>query len=119
MLGISQGNILNSGISGNLNVTYSKTAIPSSTFSKGYNSSYTVFDFRFSKELMDKVNLAVNGSVMKNEYGLTDEDDTTLRYGASLNLRPSRAWNLSLSYDGTKRDEYTTTNINTRASYRF
>ena len=109
MLGISNGNILGSGVSGNFSTTYSD----------GYSSTYTLYSVRFMRQLVEKVDLTLNGSVMDNEYELTGETDTTLRYGASLNLRPGRSWNLSLSYDGTTRDEYSTTNINSRVSYRF
>ncbi len=109
MLAVSDGNILGSGVSGNFSTTYSD----------GYNSTYTLYDVRLMKELVEKVELTLNGSVMDNEYGLTGENDTTLRYGASLHLRPGRSWDISLSYDGTTRDDYTTTNVNSRVSYRF
>ncbi len=109
MLAVGDGNILGSRVSGNFSTTYSK----------GYNSTYTLYDIRLMRELVERVELTLNGSVMENEYGLTGENDTTLRYGASLHLRPGRSWNISLSYDGTKRDDYSTTNINSRVSYRF
>jgi hypothetical protein len=72
-----------------------------------------------SRFFNDVFQLNASGSYMENRYDLTGYTDTITGYDISGYYTINRWWNISLSIEGRNAEEYDTTSIFTRVSYRF
>ncbi|HBI25019.1 MAG TPA: hypothetical protein DDX84_12665 [Nitrospiraceae bacterium] len=108
-IGIRDNNLLNQKIGLDINTT----------FVDSYSSNYITYNLQMSRIFNEVFQLNVNGSYMENSYELTGYTDKITGYDISGYYTMNRWWNFSLSIEGRHAEEYDTSSIFTRISYRF
>ncbi|MDH3974432.1 MAG: hypothetical protein OEV42_09160 [Deltaproteobacteria bacterium] len=84
-----------------------------------HDSRYQTYMLGLSRQLTEKTRLTLNGSYMLTEYDTTEERDIQRSYSAYSYFSLNKEWNVTVSYEAIKGEDYSSRTVVSRLTYKF